>query len=191
MRLWGVVYLALGGLTLLALCLVAGLKTLLKAAKHRPADGVRAAGRRRWRWWPDKPTDCLVPFWVLALWPIIAGMLVSWWFATLWRSVRGRHAATEKVFAPTREALVRPVTLDEVAQRERVHDPLGAVPDLPFGHLHGAWQRFIRDLGPEDELWRFSMAAEAPQDPGAILEGYVIVRNGDMGPHFVASRKRS
>lgn len=190
MRLWGVVYLALGGLTLLALFLVAGLKALLAAAKHRHADGVRASGRRRWRWWPDKATDCLVPFWVLVLWPIIAGMLVSWLFATLWRSVRGRPAATENVFAPPREALVRPVTLDEVAQRERVYDPLGAVPDLPFGHLHGAWQRFIRDLDPEDELWLFSMAAEAPQDPGAVLEGYVIVRNGDMGPHFVASRKR-
>ncbi|WVM93015.1 hypothetical protein ULG90_02285 [Halopseudomonas pachastrellae] len=48
-------------------------------------------------------------------------------------------------FAVTEDHLLESLTVAEIEARERVADPLGAVPDLPFGHLNTAWQEFLAE----------------------------------------------
>ena len=49
--------------------------------------------------------------------------------------------------------LINHLSIDEIESRERVHDPLGAVPELPFGHLNQAWKTFREKGTEQDELW--------------------------------------
>lgn len=48
------------------------------------------------------------------------------------------------------------MSLADIAQRELVYDPLGAAPQVPFGHAHATWKKFTESLQPVDEIWRFS-----------------------------------
>ena len=52
-------------------------------------------------------------------------------------------AAPIPEFAVTGDHLLESLTVAEIEARERVSDPLGAVPDLPFGHLNTAWCEFL------------------------------------------------
>lgn len=47
----------------------------------------------------------------------------------------------------------------------------------PFGEITEAWRTFVRQLGPNDELWLFSSPDDMfPKKLGC--QGYVIVRDG-------------
>ena len=52
--------------------------------------------------------------------------------------------------------LLERMSLADIAQRELVYDPLGAAPQVPFGHAHAAWKKFTESLQPVEEIWRFS-----------------------------------
>ena len=75
--------------------------------------------------------------------------------------------------------------VEEIEERERVSDPQGAVPELPFGHLHPAWLAFLEQRGAADALWSFSTHWTTPWGREELREGYVIVREGAIGPHFL------
>ena len=51
--------------------------------------------------------------------------------------------------------LVARCEVAEVERRERVVDPLHAVPDVPFGHLNPAWKAFLGLKGEGEALWSF------------------------------------
>lgn len=90
----------------------------------------------------------------------------------------------EKEFAVERGDLQERLSLQEIEQRERVTDPLGAVPDLPFGHLNGAWRKFLESKSPEDEVWTFSAHWTTSWGQKELRAGYVIVRGDGVGPYF-------
>ena len=83
------------------------------------------------------------------------------------------------------EDLHEQLTVQEIGAREMVSDPLGAVPDLPFGHLNVVWRRFLDDCAETDELWSFSKLWRKTE----FRSGYARVRDGKPIAHFVASRK--
>jgi hypothetical protein len=77
------------------------------------------------------------------LWPLTAVMLVA--ELILKRSASrqpGTTAGDRPVFEVRPDNLLRRTSIDAVEANERVHDPLAAVPDLPFGHLHMIWEAF-------------------------------------------------
>lgn len=84
-----------------------------------------------------------------------------------------------------REHLQARLTLDEIERAHRVQDPLGAVPDLPFGHLHAAWRRFVEQLQEGDELWSFATPWEATFPLRELRQGYVALRAGEPGVCFL------
>ena len=89
------------------------------------------------------------------------------------------------------EYLVRKVSLIEAEQENRITDPLGLTPNLPFGHLNAAWGKFLAEFGleAENELWFFevpkgSSTGEYDMFDGPI-SGYAKVVNGKVMGEFV------
>lgn len=86
----------------------------------------------------------------------------------------------------TPDNLVGMVTLEEVERRERIHDPLDAVPPLPYGHLHKAWERFRADLLPGDELWSFTSPCDKDTSRFTAVRGYTVRREGVIVAEIMA-----
>ena len=89
----------------------------------------------------------------------------------------------EQVFAVTRADLRHRVTVDEVEMQEKVVDPMGAVPDCPFGFLNAEWVKFKSLLLPSDEIWSFSARWEQRRFV-ETRHGYAILRAKAV-PHFL------
>jgi hypothetical protein len=89
----------------------------------------------------------------------------------------------QREFAVGRDDLQEILSIEVIETRERVIDPLGAVPAVPFGHLHSAWKAFLDGVGPDDAVWSFS-ANWTRWGRKELRDGYVIVRGDIIGAHF-------
>ena len=119
---------------------------------------------------------------VVPVWPIVL-------FVQLWEMAKYMADPPQRYvkFKFSRHHLVRKVSVQEAEDLERVVDPLGAVPDLPFGFLNAAWQNFLDQLTPIDSLWILSATAMN----GSRMEkreGYAIVRFGWIMRTLLTSR---
>lgn len=116
---------------------------------------------------------------MIALWP---WALWNQWRAYLKEKVRAIELEKRK-FRILHDELVAKTSVKKVEEAEKIFDPLGAVPDLPFGHLNGAWRKFISNMKPGDELWFFSTSRLYTRGDSPV-SGYVLIRNGHIGPYF-------
>lgn len=92
----------------------------------------------------------------------------------------------EKAFAVEREHLGKALAVEEIEAIEQVHDPLGAVPDLPFGHLNAAWGEFKADVADGDSVWSFAATWQGDWGGPELRDGYVLVKaDGSFGPYFM------
>jgi hypothetical protein len=97
------------------------------------------------------PLIALVVAFAILCWPLVlaydlrTGRLINW----------PRRDTSDRPFQPRRRECRQRFTIAEAEARGRIHDPLGAVPDLPFGFLHPRWQRFLAEQPPGAELWWF------------------------------------
>lgn len=122
---------------------------------------------------------------VIVAWPIAVYMKVS----DLLGAKQPFKFEPERVFAVERAHLQERLSLREVEHRETIHDPLGAVPQLPFGHLHAAWLAFVEQIGADDELWSFLAEWKSQAGHPELRLGYVAVRNCKPRQHFLTMRK--
>ena len=127
----------------------------------------------------------LAGIFVLAAWPVAMLLLIK----ELLQDRIAAAAAEEREFAVRQGELLERMTIPEIEQREKVIDPLGAVPDLPFGHLHAAWALFLQEIGPDDALWSFTSTWTADWGHKELRSGYVLVRGNVPGPYFLTLRK--
>ena len=95
----------------------------------------------------------------------------------------GSSAGEQREFSVGRDDLQERLSVEEIEAHERVTDPLGAVPALPFGHLNSAWKTFLEGMGPDDAVWSFS-ANWNRWGRKELRDGYVIVRGDIVGAHF-------
>lgn len=96
-----------------------------------------------------------------------------------------RSPLEEPEFAVTRNDLLTQLSIQEIEQLEMVFDPLGAAPNVPFGHLNAAWKKFCEGLEPSDSLWSFTAPWTSAWGSKDIRQGYVIVRGEEIGAHFI------
>lgn len=122
---------------------------------------------------------------VVILWPAAAYMLITEHFTKKIKPA----LKEEREFAVERGHLQERLTVQEIEARERVEDPLGAVPNLPFGHLNAAWRDFLDGCSDGDELWSFTARWETTWGKKELLAGYVLVRNGCPGAYFLTLQK--
>ena len=159
---------------------------LLKAAKSRavstPASGVDSSRRSRFlRAVLNGATRfVLVGGIVVLFWPFILCFLI-------YAGWRGELTAweDEREFVVQRQHLQERLSLQEIEMREMVTDPLNAVPELPFGHLHTAWKAFLDVYTDRDELWSFTALWQSPWGTTEHRAGYVFVRNQVPGACFL------
>lgn len=83
------------------------------------------------------------------------------------------------------EYLIAKVSIVQAENAHYVTDPLGKVPNVPFGHLHSGWKKFIADLSQSDELWSFDIPVGSKCGRYGILStsqtrGYAKLRGGDI-----------
>ena len=125
--------------------------------------------------------------------PLLAGIavVVGWPIAIFMKakdllekkSDTGASGGEQREFAVGRDDLQEMLSIEVIQTRERVIDPLGAVPAVPFGHLHSAWKTFLDGVGPDDAVWSFS-ANWTRWGRKELRDGYVIVRGDIIGAHF-------
>jgi hypothetical protein len=114
--------------------------------------------------WPGFKDRVIVPVLVASL------VIVFWPVALYWKvkdqasSEETEQPAGQRAFRVARKDLLKRLALEDIERDEMLQDPLGAVPNLPFGHLNPAWQKFKSCLLPDDEVWAF--AAVRPSDGG-------------------------
>lgn len=121
---------------------------------------------------------------VLPFWPIIV-------FFKIKQVIVGepeQSSFEEPEFIVTREDLLARIDVSEIEKKEMVADPMGAVPNLPFGHLHTAWRQFRDGVLPTDEMWTFA-AKWTHWGRSELRQGYAVVREDDIGPFFLTSWK--
>ena len=118
----------------------------------------------------------------VAIWPVAV-------FIKIKEMRKKSDAENDKVgqreFAVERQHLLERLTIEEVETREIVKDPLKAAPELPFGHLNGAWKRFLGGYPKDGELWSFSAQRQNEWGLKELRSGYVIVQNGTPGAYFL------
>jgi hypothetical protein len=122
---------------------------------------------------------------VVVAWPVVIYMKVKEIFSTKQESAQN----ADREFAVERCHLQERLTIPQIEAREMVADPLGAVPNLPFGHLNATWRIFVEGVGAEDKLWSFTAPWEAAWGRKDLRSGYVLVRGGTPGPHFLTVKK--
>jgi len=123
---------------------------------------------------------------VVLIWPVIFYM----WVRELLSKKYDFAAEEEREFAVGRSHLQERLSLQEIEVRETVYDPLGAAPDLPFGHLNAAWLRFLDGLEDGDELWTFTAKWQTTWGLKEVRGGYVLVRNDNPGNYFLTEWKQ-
>jgi hypothetical protein len=124
----------------------------------------------------------------VALWPLYPILFAYVCLEGLLSRLRGSTWSKDPIFKVRRGHLGAECSAAEIEAAERVTDPLGAVPDAPFGHLNAAWRRFLGQLPEGGRIARFS-AERRTEFRSELLEGYVILLDGRIGEHWVASRK--
>lgn len=129
--------------------------------------------------------------------PVLAAVaVVVVWPAALYmkgKEIFGKKSVSaldeEREFAVERSHLQKRLTVLQIEARELVTDPLGAVPDLPFGHLNAAWKTFAEGVGADDELWSFTAPWQTTWGRREVRTGYVVVRGGVPAAHFLSMWK--
>lgn len=118
----------------------------------------------------------IVPFW-----PVLVFFKVK----ELIFSEPERGPVNEPEFAVTRDDLQTQLGIQVIEQREMVFDPLGAAPNVPFGHLNTAWKQFCEGMESHDSLWSFTAHWTSSWGSKDFRQGYAIVRGEEIGRHFV------
>jgi hypothetical protein len=130
--------------------------------------------------------------------PALACVLVvfAWPVALVYALKSRREARFEQqrredaVFRVRAKDLLGQTTVPDVEALTHIIDPMGAVPDLPFGHLHGVWRAFLDQRPPGTELWAFSCDHNSEWGHVTAREGYVWVL-GEVRAPWIVTREIS
>ena len=89
-------------------------------------------------------------------------LIFSWPYGLYWmvqiriqESNRCSDNEKEKVFAVNITDLIKHMSIEEIEEKERINDPMGAVPDIAFGFLNPMWKKFKTQIESEDEIWAY------------------------------------
>jgi len=105
------------------------------------------------------------------------------------------YRSDEPRFKCQKESLIKQVEPLEIEDASYVTDPLGRVPNVPYGHLHQGWINLLAQLEPTDQLWSFKTkgwVADQPNSPKYLKprdvnSGFAIVRKKKVVAEFICA----
>ena len=192
---WFGIYLAVGLPVLVLLRLLGARRTKLQPAGEMyraiMAD-LRSKESRRVRWTRFAKEILMYPL-ILIIWPVV---LVIFILDMYFSSKDHWKPDPEAAFNCRRQHLIRVVAPEAAEAEAKVVDPLGRVPDLPFGHLNAGWHALLADRQIGDTLWYFEVPGytpepeESPQKhqwsvPRGAKRGYALVQASKVRKEFV------
>jgi hypothetical protein len=126
---------------------------------------------------------------VWLVWPFAIGFKFFEMYQKKEAAANSERLAKAKVFVLKEEALVREMTVAEIEQANMVIDPLGAAPNLPFGHLHAVWVEFRDGLGVGETVYLFESVG-----PNVfrkqLIWGYAVCKGGRVERFMTAGWRR-
>lgn len=187
---WFGIYLFIGGITLIILRTTAILVEMkdkqvstwvseVYQLLHEPFD-------KRSFWKRHRETFIIFP-WIWLFWPIAIAIAIKViFFPSEWKP------DPEAAFTCRRQHLVLEVTPEAAEHEAAIFDPLGRVPDLPFGHLNAGWRALLASRQKMDRLWYFELPGDAKHEggnpwpvPQGARRGYALVSKGKVRAEFV------
>ena len=124
---------------------------------------------------------------VLLIWPLVIGIVIQ---DRYFPSEHGWKPDPEAAFNCRRKHLVRVITPEAAEAQAWVVDPLGRVPDVPFGHLYPGWCALLAERQIGDSLWYFEVPGYTPEpDAEPQRHQYAVPRGAKRGYALVHSRK--
>lgn len=134
-------------------------------------------------------------------WVGIAIVVVLIWPLTILIVLYSLFFDKQQPYVPSEESrytcqkkdLLKQVDPVDVEAASYVVDPLGRVPNVPFGHIHQGWVNLLSELEVNDELWSFqtkgwtSESGDSPKylKPRNIRSGFAIVREKKIVAEFI------
>lgn len=129
--------------------------------------------------------------------PVLAsGAVVVGWPVAIWMKLKDMREsknveeidpfAEPKEFEVRIEDLQQRLSRDAIEDKERIIDPLGAVPSEPFGHLNSVWKEFLEKSPEGCEFWSFNATWKTQWGEQEIREGYASVKEGEVKAIFVS-----
>jgi hypothetical protein len=120
---------------------------------------------------------------LIIVWPF------AWFvgFMSVWEHYRNKVKDKAAVFSVKRKHLKSLCQLTEVEQNSLIHDPLGAVPALPFGHLHAVWSAFVQKKLDDAQLWSFDFVWEDRYGRKDRRSGYAWLQDREVTEWVVLS----
>lgn len=211
---WAVAYLVAGAVWLLLMRLWAALfvkdpSPLVAAARQATGTSTRKTP------WKERLEDAALMTaaamiaWLL--WPALMGLMVVSRVSRLLRwpgggfdwtklgetSAGGTTRERKRYpFRCRRRHCIRQVSVPQVEQQALIHDPLGRVPQVPFGHLNVAWQRLLEALEQHHAagatLWYFEappkdVLADKFESGPPCVYGYAVVLGRKVVADFVVA----
>jgi len=137
------------------------------------------------------PSRSNLPVWLIALAVIWIAFALFWpalTMAPIYFRRCGRsdsEAAKAIEFAVTHNDLGMQMSIRKIEVQEMIFDPLGAVPNLPFGHLNSSWMKFREGMQADESLWSFTAHRTDTWGRREVREGYVHVDGGTVGRYFM------
>ena len=116
---------------------------------------------------------------------LVSGALVLGLLRWVAHLQRGEREKPEDIFRCQLADLIAVIEPEQAEVISYVTDPLGRVPNLPFGHLHEGWSHLLSQLEPTDTLWRFKSPKRGWQD---ACSGYAVVRQRQVVAEFIYER---
>jgi hypothetical protein len=127
--------------------------------------------------------DLVVPvlafFLVWLVWPVVFVLKIRDSFKKRALAAQAEQAAEPPAFALNDSELLRQVTVDEVERTNLIHDPLEAVPNIPFGHCNARWVLFKDSLQANETLWEFESTRSELAGVQAMW-GYAVKGEGKV-----------
>ena len=187
MNVW-LIYVSIGACLLVVMLLISKLQDFRRGTMSSELRRALSGPQSRREWLVDKVlVPAMAGLAVVIAWPVVSVWAIKEWFAEARQSKERERRREEGIFRIRRENLVRITSVTEVEQAEMVVDPLQAVPQKPFGHLHSVWTEFLQYQPHDAELWQFASDWKTEWSSVFARSGYVWVKDEACSPWVLTS----
>jgi hypothetical protein len=129
----------------------------------------------------------------------LLALTTFWVFFFCWHTYKNKfqenlNCDEDYKFNATKESLISMIDPEIEEKNHMFTDPLGKVPNIPFGHLHQSWINFLSSSETTDVIWSFEIKigdmitnwySKDKRPSTKIIKGFALVRSGKIVNEFI------